>query len=163
PGCWVSIYGTSLAPATAVLSTSDLVNGVIPTTLGGVGVRINGKAAYMGYVSPTQLNVLAPADSAAGSVAVTVTNPAGASAGVSTTLQAFLPGLSTVNNYVRAEPAGPGELITLYGTGFGPTNSPLDTGLVFAGAYPMDNIVTVTIGGVAATVVFAGLVGAGLY
>jgi uncharacterized protein (TIGR03437 family) len=54
-------------------------------------------------------------------------------------------------------------MLQLYGTGFGPTSPSASSGLVFSGAYPTTNPVTVTIGGVAAAVSFAGLVGAGLY
>jgi uncharacterized protein (TIGR03437 family) len=185
PGSWISIYGSGLAPAATSLATSDLVDNTIPTALAGVSATINGKLAYMGYVSPAQVNVLAPADSAAGPVAVTVKNSAGTSNSITATLQTFLPGLATLNNYVRAvrypdgaivngtgaaEPGyttsaaiAPGAILALYGTGFGPTSSPLDTGAVFTGAYETTNTVTVTIGGISADVLFAGLVGAGLY
>jgi uncharacterized protein (TIGR03437 family) len=184
PGSWISVYGSGLATAAASLASSDLVGNAIPTTLAGASATVNGKAAYMGYVSPAQINILAPADSATGSVAVTVKNSAGTSNSITATLQPFLPGLSTLNNYVRAvrypdgaiingtgaaEPGyaaaaiSPGAVLALYGTGFGPTNSPLETGVVFSGAYETTNTVTVTIGGTPADVLFAGLVGAGLY
>jgi uncharacterized protein (TIGR03437 family) len=42
------------------VATSDLVNNTLPTSLGGVSVQINGKAAFLQYVSATQINVLAP-------------------------------------------------------------------------------------------------------
>lgn len=91
------------------------VNNAIPTSLGGGSVRINGKAAFMGYVSPTQLNVLSPADAGTGPVAVTVTNSTGSSNSVSTTQQTILPGLSMLNNYVRAVRDADGAIIN--GTG----------------------------------------------
>lgn len=185
PGAWISIYGNALATAAESVASTDLVNNTIPVTLGGASATINGKAAYIGYVSTAQMNVLAPADTATGSVAVTVKNSAGTSNIITATLQAFLPGLSTLNNYVRGvrypdgaiingtgavEPGyassaaiGPGDILALYGTGFGPTNSPLNTGAVFTGAYETSNPVTATIGGISATVLFAGLVEAGLY
>jgi uncharacterized protein (TIGR03437 family) len=185
PGSWISIYGTNLATATRVLAASDLINNTIPTSLGGVSVQINGKAAFVQYVSATQVNVLAPADASAGSVSVTVTNSAGTSNSISAVMQAVLPGLSVVSNYVRAIRYGdgaiingtgaaeggtmvsasskPGEVLSLYGTGFGPTSSPVSTGVVFTGAYETTNPVTVTIGGLPAQVLWAGLVGPGLY
>jgi hypothetical protein len=46
PGEWVSIYGGNLATQTISWS------GNFPTSLGGVSVQINGKAAYLSYVSP---------------------------------------------------------------------------------------------------------------
>src|SRR5207302_1388098 len=45
----------------------------------------------------------------------------------------------------------------------GPTSYTGSAGAVFTGAYVTTNTVTVTIGGVVATVLWAGLVGAGLY
>lgn len=184
-GSWISIYGTNFASATRILSSADLVNNTIPTTLGGVSVRINGRAAFIQYVSSTQLNVLAPTDASTGTVAVTVTNAAGTSNSVTANLQAILPGLSVLSNYVRAvrypdgaivngtgaaetgytvsAAVGQGDIVALYGTGFGVTNSPIETGVVFAGSYQTSNPVTVTIGDANAEVLWAGLVGPGLY
>jgi uncharacterized protein (TIGR03437 family) len=186
PGAWISIYGSNFSTAARALAASDLVDNTMPTTLGGVGAQVNGKAAFVQYVSPTQLNVLAPADSGAGTVAVSVTNAAGSSNAVTTTLQAVLPGLSAGSgNYVRAvrypdnaivngtgaaEPgyttvagAKAGDAIALYGTGFGPTASPVAVGVEFTGAYQTTNAVTVTIGGLPAQVLWAGLISPGLY
>lgn len=185
PGSWVSVYGSNFATEARALLNTDLVNNVIPTTLAGVSVQINGKAAFMQYVSPQQINVLAPDDSSSGSVSVTVTNSVATSSAVTATIQPILPGLSTVSGYVRAvrypdgaiingtgaaetgyvvsAAVGQGDVVSLYGTGFGPTNSTVPTGTVFTGQYPTTNPVTVTIGGVTAEVLWAGLTGAGLY
>ena len=51
PGSWVSIYGTNLSRTVAKWT------GNFPTELGGVTVRIDGKLAYLAYVSPTQINL----------------------------------------------------------------------------------------------------------
>ena len=75
---WVTIQGTDLAPQTDNWNSS-IVNGELPTSLDGVKVSMGGKAAYVYYISPTQLNVLAP-DLDPGPVPVTVTTPAGTSA-----------------------------------------------------------------------------------
>ena len=176
PGAWISIYGSNLAAATRTMSASDLVDNTMPQSLGGVSVQIDGKAAYPYYVSPSQINVLSPSDSAAGSVPVSVTTSAGTSAAVTAVMQAILPGWFTQSSYVRAVRASdgtiidgtstaarPGDLLELYGTGFGPTETAVAAGLVFSGAYPVSNAVTVTIGGMDAVVSFAGLVGPGLY
>ena len=100
-------------------------------------------------------------------------------------MQTVLPGLSVLSNYVRAvrpsdgtiingtgaaesgyttaASARPGDVLSLYGTGFGPTSSSVATGVVFTGAYETTSPVTVTIGGLPANVLWAGLVGPGLY
>ena len=171
--------------ATRIMTSSDLINNVIPKTLGGVSVEINGKAAYVYYVSPGQINVLSPADTSTGSVAVTVTNAAGTSKSVSAAMQTLLPGLFVLANYVRAvraldrtiingtgasegaylsaAAANPGDKLELFGTGFGSTSPSVDVGPVFTGGYPTTNTVTVSIDGIDAPVSFAGLVGPGLY
>ena len=79
-GYWVSIFGQNLAAATRSLTQADLVNGNLPTTLGGVSVQVDAQSAYPVFVSPTQINALTPAGGAAGSANVTVTNSAGTSA-----------------------------------------------------------------------------------
>ena len=56
-----------------------------------------------------------------------------------------------------------GETLVLFGVGFGPTAPQVPAGQVFTGAASTTSPVTVTIGGVAANVVFSGLTGAGLY
>lgn len=185
PGSWISIYGSNFSTETRSVATADLVNNTLPVALAGVSVQINGKAAFVQYVSPTQINVLAPSDTAGGSVTVSVTNAAGTSNSAAATMSAALPGLSVLNNYVRAvrypdgsivngtgaaesgytttAAMGPGDVVALYGTGFGPTTSPQAAGVVFTGAYETTNTVTVTIGGANADVLWSGLVGPGLY
>ena len=71
PGEWVSIYGANLANGTATWT------GNFPTSLGGASVTIDGKAAYLWYVSPTQINLQVPDDGATGSVPVIVTTANG--------------------------------------------------------------------------------------
>ncbi len=74
PGEWVSIFGTNLAGGTAVWK------GDFPTSLGGTNVWINGKPAYLSMVSPGQINLQAPDDTATGKVTVVV----GTSNGIAT-------------------------------------------------------------------------------
>jgi len=80
PGEWVWIYGTNLASSTVSW------NGNFPTLLGGTSVTINGRAAFLSYVSPTQINLQAPDEVACGgfgcaaaNVSVVVTTAGGAS------------------------------------------------------------------------------------
>jgi hypothetical protein len=64
---------------------------------------------------------------------------------------------------VTTNTASPGEALVLYGTGLGPVASGQPTGQLVATPSPTTNPVTVTIGGQAANVQFAGLIGSGLY
>ena len=53
---------------------ADFVNNQMPTQLDGVSVTVNGKSAYVCYISPTQVNILIPPDPIQGAVVVQVTN-----------------------------------------------------------------------------------------
>jgi uncharacterized protein (TIGR03437 family) len=136
---WVTIQGTSLAPKTDDWSNS-IVNGVLPKSLDGVSVTMGGKPAYVYFISPGQLNVLAP-DVPAGPITVTVTTPGGTSANFATTASVYDPAfflwpgnqaVATRTDYSFAAKPGtfagattvaakPGETIILWATGFGPT------------------------------------------
>jgi uncharacterized protein (TIGR03437 family) len=181
---WISIFGTNLSTVTYTWQASDFSNGLLPTSLQGVSVTVDGIPAYIDYISPTQINALVPDDANTGPVQVQVTTAKQASNSLSVQKNQFSPAFFTIDNgaYVAALhadytlvgsanllpgvttlPAQPGETILLYGTGFGPTNPPLLTDQLVATPSPLANTVTVTIGGVAATVAYAGLVESGLY
>jgi uncharacterized protein (TIGR03437 family) len=181
---WLAITGTNLSAVTYSWQSSDFVSGALPTTLQGVSVTINGMAAYISYISPTQINVLAPDDSATGSAAVQVTTAGQASNSVNLERSQFSPAFFTIGNGkylaalhldytlvgsanllagVTSSPAKAGETILVYGTGFGPTNPALPTGQSIATPEPLASTAQVTIGGMTAAVSYAGLVSPGLY
>lgn len=59
-----------------------------------------------------------------------------------------------------ASPANPGDLVTLYGTGFGDTNPPVSYGQLASGITPLVNQISVNIGGIAlpqSAILYAGL------
>ncbi len=184
PGSWVAIFGQNLAAAAHTVTPAELVNGSLPTSLGGVTVTINGQPAFLYYVSPTQINLQAPADASTGTVSIAVSNSAGTSSASSAMLEAMSPAFfasgsyvaavrtdgtiingtgAAASGYLTAAGAKPGDVLELYGTGFGPTTPAVVPGVVFQGAAATNNTVTVTIGGLPAAVSFAGLAGAGLY
>jgi len=192
PGSWVTIKGTNLAGTTRIWTQADIVNGNLPTQLDQVSVTIDNKPAYIYYVSPVQLNVLAPSDAATGPVPVQVTYAGQTSNVINATEAAFMPALfmftAGSGQYVAAVrsdgrfigptslypgvplgtgvgtvPAKAGDIVLLYGTGFGPTNPPTNFGQTFSGAPPAANTVTCTIGGVNATVQYAALTAPGEY
>ena len=78
-GSWVMIQGTNLANTFPgrTWRSDEIVNGNLPTSLDGVSVTIDGKPAFVYYISPTQINVQAPSDTAAGAVNVVVDNNGG--------------------------------------------------------------------------------------
>jgi uncharacterized protein (TIGR03437 family) len=134
---------------------------------------VNGKPAAVEFIQPSQVNIQTPDDTAVGPVQVVVKTAAGVSSSFTVNYTKFAPGLFPAtapyivaqhadNSYVTsATPAKPGEVIILWGTGFGPANPAVPAGQVFSGANPLANTVTVTIGGQTAAVDFAGVLGAG--
>jgi uncharacterized protein (TIGR03118 family) len=187
PNSFVAIFGGGLAATTHKWGGTDFVNNALPTAL--QGVSINGEAAYVDYISPVQLDILVPPDVPAGPVQIQITNNGLTSATISATMAAVAPAFfdfgpvnAAGNQYIAATHAngsagGPpsyvsgvtstpftaGEIIILYGTGFGPTNPPVPKGQLITTAAPLATTPAVTIGGLAAQVQFAGVSEAGLY
>jgi uncharacterized protein (TIGR03118 family) len=186
---WVSIKGGALSATTRTWAAPDFVNKQLPAQLDGIGVTMNGEAAYVEFVSPSQLNVLVPADLPAGATQIQVTNNGLKSAVIDTTLQAAAPAFFTIgaitasgNAYIAAEhsdgsvsgppnliaglsttPLQAGETAVLFATGLGATNPAVPNGQTFPAPLPLSVTPTVTIGGLNAQVAFAGLISPGLY
>jgi uncharacterized protein (TIGR03437 family) len=173
PNSWITIYGTNLSPKTDTWDNA-VVNGTLPLSLDGVSVSVGGLPAYISYISPGQINALAP-NVGPGNLSVTVTNASGTSAPVTAVAQMFQPAffplgkyaVATRTDYTLAVAAKPGDVIILWGTGFGPTSPPAPTGIVVPSGttYNTANAVTVTVGPAAAVVYGAALTSgeAGLY
>ena len=184
-GSWVTIQGTNLATATRTWRADEIVNGVLPTSLDGVSVKINGKDASVYFISPTQINVQAPSDTAQGNVQVTVTNAAGTSAAATAQLQSFSPAfflwdgkyaVATRPDFswvgkpglfpgTTTTPAKPGDVIVLWGTGFGSTNPEMPAGKAVDRTAVLANNPTVRVGGAGADFLGGALTpgAAGLY
>ncbi|SRR5579884_98028 len=180
---WITIFGANLAATNRAWANADFSGNKLPTSLDGVSVMINGKPAYVGFISPGQLNVLTPLDATLGPVPVQVTNNGLTSATATVSLQPTAPAFFMYkNNYIAAvhsdnvsivgpptlfpnlsTPAKPGETIVLYGTGFGPTNPPIPGGTIVSSANPLISTPVVMFAGIGAQVIFGGLTGAGLY
>jgi uncharacterized protein (TIGR03437 family) len=164
PGALASIFGPSFASGNLGASLP------LKTTLGGVSVSVNGRAAPILYVTPTQVNFQVPWETAVGSASVTVTVNGRTSSAVSVSVLTAAPGLfvsasgravvqnagSSLNS--ASNPAKVGSTITAYLTGSGPVSPAVADGAPApANAPVLTSPVSVTIGGEAATVSFAGL------
>jgi trimeric autotransporter adhesin len=183
---FIAIKGTNLAPASALIWSlaPEFAVGKMPTLLATVKVTVNGKPAFVFYVSPVQLNVLTPLDNTVGPVQVVVTNGPLSSAPFTVNLRAVAPALLKfgATNYVTAThlnfsllgpPAlsapgfpftggQPRETIILFAVGFGLPSAPLVNGSSEQfGALPEKPVIL--IGGVQAEVTFAGVIAPGLY
>jgi uncharacterized protein (TIGR03437 family) len=154
--------------------------------LDGISVSINGKPAYVWYLSPTQLNVQAPEDSTAGNVAITVTNCNATSPPFTFPRRTLAPGFLAPTNYtaggtpymvatfasddayvlntttgaalgLNSRPAKPGDLIIAYGIGFGDVTPSILPGVIAEQSNNLVNPVTISFGSTNATLSYSGL------
>ena len=163
-GAWLEIYGTNLSPTTREWGGNDFSGNSAPAKLDGVGVNVNGKPAFVRYISPAQINVQAPDDDATGPVRIEVTGPNGTSDPVTVQKTKVSPALLTTPlfnvggvQYVAAlqpdfrtfvgradliagvafRPAKPGDTIILFAVGCGPANPATPAGQFFNEARPL--------------------------
>jgi uncharacterized protein (TIGR03437 family) len=133
PNTIVTLFtaGGSLSWNTVALQDSDLVNGQLPTALGGVQVFVATYPAPLYYVSPTQVNLLIPSNLRPGVMNLWLTRDGASGPVVQITVNAAAPALfqtssgAAVATHVdgsvitASSPASLGEVIILYVTGLG--------------------------------------------
>jgi uncharacterized protein (TIGR03437 family) len=182
-GNWVTITGYGLANTTRIWQGSDFVNDQLPTALDGVRVNIQGQLGYPYFISPTQINVLAPDNPLTNTrFGINVINN-----GVNSNqfvansrgrnpeffrfdgrniaavhLDGTLVGKVGLFPGVTTRPARPGDTIQLFGTGCGATTPSISAGRLVTVAAGVTEAVSLIIGGKPANVTFAGQVGSGL-
>jgi uncharacterized protein (TIGR03437 family) len=156
PGMVISLFGQNLAASVAPLPSAPL-----PANLGGTVVTIDGTASPLYYVSPTQINVQIPWQIAVGSTPVVQVSAGGQTTTTQISIAANAPEIfgDTNNLLVPYQATGRGQSIALYATGDGLFKPPAVT----TGATPsalvtgVPSTVSVTIGGVPASVFFVGV------
>jgi uncharacterized protein (TIGR03437 family) len=160
-------FGPQLSPgALAAIFGANFGSGPASS----VSVSVGGKSAYVLTVNPTQLNVQIPYEVSPEATTLTVTANGAASAPFNLTLATYAPAILTAGGagtgpatiftpknvmVTLAAPASPGDNLTIFATGLGPTNPPTPTGVVTA-ANPLVTTPTVTVSGVAAKVLYSG-------
>ncbi|HUA58864.1 MAG TPA: IPT/TIG domain-containing protein [Verrucomicrobiae bacterium] len=177
PGSWAQVKGTNLSDVSRTWRTADFANlgDGLPTVLSGVQVLVNGTAAAVYYISPTQISFQVPAG-ISGTANVEVIRDGVASNTLSGAAVSSAPGIFPVivngTNYPAAvfpdgmfvgDPsvsssfrnARPGDTISLFATGL--AASPAGTTV---GVTPLTGV-TITIGGITINADFAGLVAVG--
>ena len=186
----VASYAYSATPAGSIFvvfgqdfatQSQGAVTLPLPGHLGDTSVTVNGEAAPLFYVSSDQIDAQMPWDIQGNTVAsVIVTNGSSVSNAAAVYVPATgTPGISSSNNrapVVNADgsvnspsaPAAVGDEVVVYFTGGGPVQASgqLTTGAAApAGESPVTGNNSITVGGVAATVVYMGLTpgSAGLY
>jgi uncharacterized protein (TIGR03437 family) len=156
PGMLLSVFGSGLALSTNVASTAPL-----PTLLDNVSVAVNGVAAPLLYISPTQLNVQIPYETAASGTATVVVNNNGKMATLAIPMAAAAPGIfaDTAGAVVPTSSAARGQTIAIYVTGVGAVEPSVATGATPAsGTTPVPTGKTVvTVGGIEAATTYIGI------
>jgi uncharacterized protein (TIGR03437 family) len=187
PNSFATIFGSNFTSWTGDWGGA-IQNGMLPTTLGGVEVRINGQDCFVNYVSSIQLNVLTPFDAASGPVPVEVITAQGTATATAvmapvapalfgyTVAGRFYAVVQISNTTIIVAPVGTfgsapsrpaqaGDYLTLWALGMGSTSPAAPAGRVLGTAYPISDLsrVKVRFGSVDATVSWAGVVMAGLF
>ncbi len=147
----------------------------MPTVLGNTTVKVGGTPIPLFDVYDSQINAQLPTELPdTGTQQITVTSGSQTTAAVNLTLAATSPGIYTVtsngkgdgiildaltNAFINpANPAVAGEIVVIYCTGLGATNTLVPSGTAATGINSAKAAVTVTIGGKDAPVQYAGLV-----
>jgi uncharacterized protein (TIGR03437 family) len=177
PGGAALIFGRNLATGTQATTCPGASSAsTLATTCAGVSVTFGGKPAAMIYVLSTQLLVQVPFEAQTGPADVVVQVKTDtqtlSSAAVSINLSRYAPAVATsagsagpaaaigvcVTQIGSSNPAHPGDRLSVYATGLGPTDPAVATGAVApAGVAPVTAPVKVTVGGKDARVDYAGL------
>jgi uncharacterized protein (TIGR03437 family) len=152
PGSIISIFGTQLTKNVGVANNVKTP----PTTLAGVSVSIGGKAMGLFYVSPTQINGVVDPATPSGVETVTVTSGSSSQTDSVTISTNAAPGLFALTGTGTRDGAVLNAISFLLGA-FSVQQSNTPTFLaLFGTGITTSPTPTVTIGGVAATVQFAG-------
>ncbi|HLY17946.1 MAG TPA: IPT/TIG domain-containing protein [Bryobacteraceae bacterium] len=184
PGSWIEIYGSNLAPDTRGWAGSDFSGVNAPTSLDGTSVTIGGQAAFVSFISQGQVNVLAPSGISAGSQQLVVTTAAGVSNSYTVNVNAVEPGLiapaafivggkqyvaalfpdyatfaipTGAIAHVTSRPAKPGDILIIYGIGFGDVAPSIPAGQLVQAQNTLTAPFDIYFGNVKAAWAYAGL------
>lgn len=183
----LSIYGNDfqVAGSSRLAGPADYVGDSFPKLLSCIAVEVAGQRAPVTYVQSDQINAQIPTLTQTGTVNVQViANPGQVNEMRSDmgtiSLQNYAPQLFVFNGtsvaaliantaipvanasvVATGRPAKPGEIISLFGTGFGPTNPVYQAGELASGTVlaPIRDPITISVGGItlgASDVLFAG-------
>ncbi|HLK49486.1 MAG TPA: IPT/TIG domain-containing protein [Bryobacteraceae bacterium] len=179
PGSWAQVQGTNLSDAVRIWAPADFTDllNTLPTNLNGVEVTVNGIAAAVYYISPTQVNFQVP-NVDAGPATVEVIRNGAAGPALSANIVTSAPGIFPIaaggKNYAAGvfldgkfagdpalgssfRKARPGETIQLFATGLVP--SPAGVTVSFQ---PVSGV-TVKLGDITVPADAAGLVAVGQF
>ncbi|MBV8820995.1 MAG: choice-of-anchor D domain-containing protein [Acidobacteriaceae bacterium] len=169
-GSLATIFGSNFMSS----GSASAVSVPLPLSLGGVTVTVAGIAAPLIYVSAGQLNFQVPYEVPLGNANVVVTSNGTSSVSFSVLIADYAVGVFTYARTAQAldpiivhnstntlvtpsNPATPGEILIIYATGIGKLTSPPPSGSGASGSSSAVDAPVITVGGAAATVLYAGL------
>jgi uncharacterized protein (TIGR03437 family) len=170
PGEVLVIYGSNIGAAS--LTTYQLANGAVTTSLAGASVYINGVQAPVIYTSPNQVSAIAPFSLTGSTAQVFIVNQGQSTAPVAVNIVPSATAVFTLNgsgigqaaainqnNSVNSSsnPASSNQIVTLFITGAGQTNPVGQNGVPAAVPLPIPLLpVSAAIGGKNATIDYVG-------
>ena len=172
PGSIATIFGTNLMTGSAIYAASTPLPTHLDTPGGPLSVTVNGIAAPLFYANPAQINFQIPNEVGPGPATVAVSFNSVNSNAVAITVLPNGPGIFVYGNNLAVvqnpdysingpgNPAKPGDILTVYGTGGGAVDNPVPSGSPAPVPPPLSRLTqtaTATIGGQPAGVSFAGL------
>ncbi len=171
PGQIIVITGTAIGPAD-LISAAPSAAGLFPTTLSETRVLIGGKPVPLIYASARQTSAIVPWDTVGPAAEIVVEYQGVKSRTLTLPVAASAPGLFSANASGRgqaaafnqdlslnsaANPAEPGSIVVLYGTGEGRTLPPSVDGRVSTVPLPRPELpVNVSIAGQRAEILYSG-------
>jgi len=170
PGEIITIYGTLLGPDVGVAAPS----GSVPVSLGGVKVLFDGTPAPLLWAQSNQINAIVPFEVQAPTTGMSIEYGGSTYGPVKLPVVTTVPGIFTIGGSgggqaavlnqdgtlnSASNPAAKGSIVSIYATGAGLMNSPMTDGAITPSTppFPVPQLnVQVEIGGVSATVQYAG-------
>jgi uncharacterized protein (TIGR03437 family) len=185
-GSWIEIYGSNFASDTWQWQGLDFKGTNAPTTLAGMSVTVDGTPAFTYFISPGQVDVQAPADAKTGPVDVVLSSCGTAGAAITAQKNNLVPGLLAPPGFLQngkqylvaqfqdgtyvgdpkvipgtTRPAKPGDLLTIYGIGFGDVKtsggSAVAPGVVVTDTNSLVNPLKFSFGSTLANIQYGGL------
>src|ERR1017187_3119576 len=183
PATWIEIYGYNLATTRSqTWAGNDFKGNQAPSALGGTTVTVEGKPAFIDFVSPGQVNVQVPSGIDPGPQPLIVTTAGGRSLAYTVTVNTLEPVLLAPPSFILkgaqnvvalfsgtltyvlpvnlpgvvTARARAGDNITLYGIGFGTVTPDTPAGQIVQQTNALQSAFKVFFGGTQATVTYAG-------
>jgi uncharacterized protein (TIGR03437 family) len=166
-GSLMNIFGQNLTKVGTNLDGFGTLD-VLPASINGSSVTVGGITAPLALVDPGEIIFQVPVDVAAGNQSVVVKNSNGASTAFTMAVAAASPNiffdsagaLAFRPDFTLIRPGNPAtanDILIVFGTGFGQTTSPLNTGRIVPLPPPFfsTQTVTATIGSQPAPVIYS--------